>query len=52
MLVKFDDMMRKLFTTKERVTIRRTARGIAKRYAALRELRRLRNCRTTKNKVP
>jgi hypothetical protein len=30
---------------------RRTARGIAKRYAALRELRRLRNRRTTKNKV-
>jgi hypothetical protein len=51
MLVKFDDTMRKLFTTKERITIRRTARGIAKRYVALRELRRLRNRPTAKTKA-
>lgn len=43
MPVKFEDMMRELFTSKERAAIRRTARGIAKRHMALRELRQARN---------
>lgn len=43
MAVKFEDMMRELFTSKERTNIRRTAAGIAKRYMALRELRQARN---------
>ena len=51
MSVKFDDMMRELFSTKERVAIRRTAKRIAKRYVALRELRRLRKRGTPKNKA-
>src|SRR6266446_2617963 len=49
--VKFDDMMRELFSTKERVAIRRTAKRIAKRYVALRELRRLRKRGPPKNGV-
>ena len=43
MPVKFKDMMRELFTAKERAAIRRTAAGIAKRHMALRELRQARN---------
>jgi DNA-binding XRE family transcriptional regulator len=43
MPVKFKDMMRELFTPKERAAIRRTAAGIAKRHMALRELRQARN---------
>ena len=39
MPVKFEDMMRELFTPKERVAIRRTVAGIAKRYMALRKHR-------------
>ncbi len=40
MTVKFADMMKELFTPKERATIRRSARSIAKQHIALRELRR------------
>src|SRR6266851_4532386 len=43
MPVKFDDMMRELFSPAERGAIRRTAAGIAKRHLALRELRQVRN---------
>jgi DNA-binding XRE family transcriptional regulator len=43
MAVKFEDMMRELFTSKERASIRRTAANIAKRHMALRELRQARN---------
>jgi Helix-turn-helix len=43
MPVKYKDMMRELFTPKERAAIRRTASGIAKRHMALRELRQARN---------
>ena len=43
MPVKFKDMMRELFTPRERAGIRRTAAGIAKRHMALRELRQARN---------
>ncbi|WP_428668945.1 helix-turn-helix domain-containing protein [Reyranella sp.] len=43
MTVKLEDMMKKLFTSKERATIRRDAAAIAKRYMALRELREARN---------
>jgi transcriptional regulator with XRE-family HTH domain len=43
MPVKFKDMMRELFTARERAAIRRTAAGIAKRHMALRELRQARN---------
>jgi hypothetical protein len=39
MSVKFEDMMRELFSPSERAAIRRTAAGIAKRHMALRELR-------------
>ena len=39
MVVKLDDMMKKLFTPKERAAIRRDARAIARRHMALRELR-------------
>ena len=42
MAVKFDDMMRELFSPAERAAIRRTATGIAKRHLALRELRQAR----------
>ena len=37
--MKFEDMMKELFTPKERAAIRQKARRIAKRYMALRELR-------------
>jgi hypothetical protein len=43
MPVKFEDMMRELFSPAERAAIRRTASGIAKRHMALRELRQARN---------
>ena len=43
MPVKFEDMMRELFTPKERAAIRRTANRIAKRHMALKELRQARN---------
>ncbi len=43
MPVKFEDMMRELFTPKERAAIRRTAARIAQRHMALRELRQARN---------
>jgi DNA-binding phage protein len=43
MPVKFEDMMREIFTPKERAAIRRTASRIAKRHMALRELRQARN---------
>lgn len=43
MPVKSKDMMRQLFTVRERAAIRRTATGIAKRHMALRELRQARN---------
>ncbi len=43
MPVKFEDMMRELFSPAERAAIRRTAAGIAKRHMALRELRQARN---------
>lgn len=43
MPVKFEDMMRELFSPKERAAIRRTASGIAKHHLALRELRQVRN---------
>lgn len=43
MPVKFEDMMRELFSPAERAAIRRTATGIAKRHMALRELRQARN---------
>jgi len=43
MPVKFEDMMRELFTPKERAAIRRDAAKIAKRHMALRELREARN---------
>jgi hypothetical protein len=39
MAVKFKDMMRELFTPKERVAIRRAAAGNSKRYSALRKTR-------------
>lgn len=42
MAVKFEDMMRELFSPAERAAIRRTATGIAKRHLALRELRQVR----------
>src|SRR6185295_10259752 len=43
MAVKFENMMRELFTSKERAGIRRMAAKIAKRHMALRELRKARN---------
>jgi len=43
MTVKLDDMMKKLFTPKERAAIRRDAAVIAKRHMALRELREARS---------
>jgi hypothetical protein len=43
MPVKFEGMMRELFSPAERGAIRRTAAGIAKRHMALRELRQARN---------
>ena len=43
MTVKFEDMMRELFSPAERAAIRRTAASIAKRHLALRELRQARN---------
>jgi len=43
MTVELEDMMKKLFTPKERAAIRRDAAGIAKRHMALRELREARN---------
>lgn len=43
MTVKLDDMMKKLFTPKERASIRRDAAAIVKRHMALRELREARN---------
>ncbi|MCX7364702.1 MAG: helix-turn-helix transcriptional regulator [Alphaproteobacteria bacterium] len=43
MTVKFEDVMRELFTPKERAAIRRDAAAIAKRHMALRELREARN---------
>jgi hypothetical protein len=43
MPVKFEDMIRELFTPAERAAIRRTATGIAKHHKALRELRQARN---------
>lgn len=43
MPVKLDDMMKKLFTPKERAAIRRNAGVIAKRHMALRELREARS---------
>ena len=43
MVVKLDDMMKKLFTPKERAAIRRDARAIARRHMALRELREARS---------
>lgn len=43
MTIKLEDMMRKLFTLKERAAIRRDAAGIAKCHMALRELREARN---------
>jgi DNA-binding XRE family transcriptional regulator len=42
MTVTFEDMMKELFTPKERAAIRRSARGIAKNHMALRELRQTR----------
>lgn len=42
MTVKFEDMMKELFTPKERAAIRRSARGIASHHMALRELRQTR----------
>jgi hypothetical protein len=43
MPVAFEDMMKELFSPKERATIRRTATAVAKRHLALRELREARN---------
>jgi hypothetical protein len=43
MAVRFEDMMRELFTSKERANVRRTAGKIAKRQLASRELRKERN---------
>jgi DNA-binding XRE family transcriptional regulator len=43
MPVKFEDMLRELFSRAERAAIRRRASGIAKRHKALRELRQARN---------
>lgn len=43
MTVKFEDVMRELFTPKERAAIRRDAATIAKRHMMLRELREARN---------
>jgi transcriptional regulator with XRE-family HTH domain len=43
MTVKLEDMMKKLFTPKERSAIRRDAARMAKRHMALRELREARN---------
>jgi transcriptional regulator with XRE-family HTH domain len=43
MTVKFEEMMRELFSPAERAAIRRTATSIAKRHLALRELRQARN---------
>lgn len=42
MTVKFEDMMRELFSPAERAAIRRTANGIARHHLALRELRQAR----------
>ncbi len=42
MTVTFEDMMKELFTPKERAAIRHSARGIAKQHMALRELRQIR----------
>jgi len=39
MPVKFEAMMKELFTPKERAAIRRSARHIAKKHLAPRELR-------------
>lgn len=43
MPIKFEDMMRELFTPKERAAIRRSANRIAKQHMALKELRQARN---------
>ena len=43
MAVKLEDMMKKVFTPKERAAIRREAGAIAKRHMALRELREARS---------
>ncbi|MFI4998723.1 MAG: helix-turn-helix domain-containing protein [Reyranellales bacterium] len=43
MPVKFEDMMKELFTPKERAAIRRTGSRVAKHHMALRELRQARN---------
>jgi DNA-binding XRE family transcriptional regulator len=43
MVVKLEDVMKKVFTARERAAIRRDARVIAKRHLALRELREARN---------
>lgn len=43
MPVKFGDMMKELFTPKERAAIRQKASRLAKRHMALRELREARN---------
>ena len=43
MVVKLEDMMKKVFTPKERAAIRREAGAIAKRHMALRELREARS---------
>ena len=42
MPVKFEDMMKELFTPKERAAIRRSASRIARQHMALRELRQAR----------
>jgi DNA-binding phage protein len=43
MPVKFEEIMKELFTSKERAAIRRSATTLAKRHMALRELRQARN---------
>ncbi len=43
MPVKFEEMMREVFSPAERAAIRRAAAGIAKHHMALRELRQARN---------
>jgi DNA-binding XRE family transcriptional regulator len=43
MAVKLEDMMKKVFSPKERAAIRREAGAIAKRHMALRELREARS---------
>ena len=43
MAVKLEDMMKKVFTAKERTAIRREGGAIAKRHMALRELREARS---------